>query len=89
MYCPRVCIGLKLSYEVKEYSQHTIGVEFSSRTLRLGEKRIKLQVCTQSPHRRHCLQQLLSALGHSGPGTIQVGGFLTRTLSMFLQSVGL
>jgi hypothetical protein len=28
---------------VKEYSQHTIGVEFSSRTLRLGEKRIKLQ----------------------------------------------
>jgi len=28
----------------KEYSQHTIGVEFSSRTLRLGEKRIKLQL---------------------------------------------
>jgi hypothetical protein len=35
----RVCLVI-----VKEYSQHTIGVEFSSRTLRLGEKRIKLQV---------------------------------------------
>jgi len=29
---------------VKDHSQHTIGVEFSSRTVRLGEKRIKLQV---------------------------------------------
>ncbi|CDO71615.1 hypothetical protein BN946_scf184911.g85 [Trametes cinnabarina] len=28
----------------KEHSQHTIGVEFSSRTVKLGEKRIKLQV---------------------------------------------
>ncbi|KAI0932142.1 Ras- protein Rab-4B [Taiwanofungus camphoratus] len=28
----------------KEHSQHTIGVEFSSRTIRLGEKRIKLQL---------------------------------------------
>jgi hypothetical protein len=32
--------GLK----VKDHSQHTIGVEFSSRTVKLGEKRIKLQV---------------------------------------------
>jgi GTPase SAR1 family protein len=30
----------------KAHSQHTIGVEFSSRTIKLGEKRIKLQVCT-------------------------------------------
>ena len=29
---------------VKEHAQHTIGVEFSSRTLKLGEKKIKLQV---------------------------------------------
>ena len=29
---------------VKDHSQHTIGVEFSSRTVKLGEKRIKLQV---------------------------------------------
>ncbi len=29
---------------VKDHSQHTIGVEFSSRTVGLGEKRIKLQV---------------------------------------------
>lgn len=29
---------------VKEHAQHTIGVEFSSRTVKLGEKRIKLQV---------------------------------------------
>ncbi|GLB36123.1 putative rab subfamily of small GTPases [Lyophyllum shimeji] len=28
----------------KDHSQHTIGVEFSSRTVRLGEKRIKLQL---------------------------------------------
>ena len=28
----------------KDHSQHTIGVEFSSRTVKLGEKRIKLQV---------------------------------------------
>ncbi|KAI0756934.1 ras-domain-containing protein [Daedaleopsis nitida] len=28
----------------KEHSQHTIGVEFSSRTVKLGEKRIKLQL---------------------------------------------
>ncbi|KAI0257087.1 ras family-domain-containing protein, partial [Lactifluus subvellereus] len=28
----------------KPQSQHTIGVEFSSRTVKLGEKRIKLQL---------------------------------------------
>ena len=28
----------------KSHSQHTIGVEFSSKTVKLGEKRIKLQV---------------------------------------------
>lgn len=28
----------------KNHSQHTIGVEFSSKTVKLGEKRIKLQV---------------------------------------------
>jgi GTPase SAR1 family protein len=31
-------------FKVKDHSQHTIGVEFSSRTVKLGEKRIKLQV---------------------------------------------
>lgn len=34
---------------VKAHSQHTIGVEFSSRTVKLGEKRIKLQVCQSPP----------------------------------------
>jgi hypothetical protein len=29
---------------VKEHSQHTIGVEFQSRTITIGEKRVKLQV---------------------------------------------
>lgn len=29
---------------VKAHSQHTIGVEFSSRLIKLGEKKIKLQV---------------------------------------------
>ncbi|ELU40334.1 Ras domain-containing protein [Rhizoctonia solani AG-1 IA] len=28
----------------KEHSQHTIGVEFSSRTINIGEKRVKLQL---------------------------------------------
>jgi len=28
----------------KDHSQHTIGVEFSSRTVKLGEKRVKLQL---------------------------------------------
>jgi hypothetical protein len=37
---------LSLYYAVKAHSQHTIGVEFSSRTVKLGEKRIKLQVCS-------------------------------------------
>jgi hypothetical protein len=32
------------AFVVKDHSQHTIGVEFSSRTVKLGEKRIKLQV---------------------------------------------
>ena len=34
---------------VKAHSQHTIGVEFSSRTVKLGEKRIKLQVRQHPP----------------------------------------
>ncbi len=37
--------GLPMICVVKPHSQHTIGVEFSSRTVKLGEKRIKLQVC--------------------------------------------
>lgn len=37
---------LSFYYVVKAHSQHTIGVEFSSRTVKLGEKRIKLQVCS-------------------------------------------
>lgn len=36
---------------VKPHSQHTIGVEFSSRTVKLGEKRIKLQVLCYHPLR--------------------------------------
>ncbi len=39
-----VSSNLCQSVPVKEHSQHTIGVEFSSRTVKLGEKRIKLQV---------------------------------------------
>jgi hypothetical protein len=38
--------GLPFIYLDKAHSQHTIGVEFSSRTVKLGEKRIKLQVCS-------------------------------------------
>lgn len=45
-----VCSSCRLDLQttqsnpVKDHSQHTIGVEFSSRTVKLGEKRIKLQV---------------------------------------------
>lgn len=44
--CP-LLYGVSVSgcLTVKDHSQHTIGVEFSSRTVKLGEKRIKLQVC--------------------------------------------
>lgn len=38
---------------VKDHSQHTIGVEFSSRTVKLGEKRIKLQVCIYATRSSH------------------------------------
>lgn len=58
---------------VKDHSQHTIGVEFSSRTVKLGEKRIKLQVCSGvdcGPALRS--QRPRSALGHSRTGKIQV-----------------
>ncbi|KAM6498085.1 P-loop containing nucleoside triphosphate hydrolase protein [Amanita muscaria] len=43
--CVGCLIGLiQLMRVVKQHSQHTIGVEFSSRTVKLGEKRIKLQL---------------------------------------------
>jgi hypothetical protein len=60
-------------YVVKAHSQHTIGVEFSSRTVKLGEKRIKLQVCSYHdacPFYLGLSTQL--ALGHCGPRTIPV-----------------
>jgi GTPase SAR1 family protein len=38
----------------KDHSQHTIGVEFSSRTIKLGEKRIKLQVMSFSASKYLC-----------------------------------
>lgn len=41
--------GLPSLCLVKAHSQHTIGVEFSSRTVKLGEKRIKLQVRQHPP----------------------------------------
>ena len=40
--CPLMRLNKHMT--VKEHAQHTIGVEFSSRTLKLGEKKIKLQV---------------------------------------------
>jgi len=38
----------RTDWTVKEHSAHTIGVEFSSRTLRIGDRNIKLQVSTMS-----------------------------------------
>ncbi len=49
---PDVCYRpsiLRSVCKVKEQSQHTIGVEFSSRTVKLGEKKVKLQVSQPSP----------------------------------------
>ncbi len=37
----------------KEHSQHTIGVEFSSRTINIGEKKIKLQVSSMMKRTEH------------------------------------
>ncbi|OJT04710.1 Ras-related protein Rab-4B [Trametes pubescens] len=58
----------------KDHSQHTIGVEFSSRTVKLGEKRIKLQV--SSIRRRGVAAVALIArravVGYGGPGAISV-----------------
>ncbi|KAH8997269.1 ras-domain-containing protein [Lactarius akahatsu] len=43
-FVPHTVNGLPSLCLVKSHSQHTIGVEFSSRTVKLGEKRIKLQL---------------------------------------------
>lgn len=51
---------------VKEHSQHTIGVEFSSRTIRLGEKRIKLQVSLSSLRRQQSSKSILQLWDTAG-----------------------
>jgi hypothetical protein len=48
-FIPWTVNGLPSICLVKAHSQHTIGVEFSSRTVKLGEKRIKLQVRRYPP----------------------------------------
>lgn len=61
---------------VKEHSQHTIGVEFSSRTINVGEKRIKLQVGQLLPplvrHGSHvyAVESYGIRLGKSGSGLL-------------------
>ena len=65
--------GLPFICVVKAHSQHTIGVEFSSRTVKLGEKRIKLQVCSYHDACQFILGlSIRSALGHCGARTIPV-----------------
>lgn len=58
---------------VKDHSQHTIGVEFSSRTVKLGEKRIKLQVRLVFARTLAFVFMLVVAMGYSWTGTIPVG----------------
>lgn len=65
---------------VKEHAQHTIGVEFSSRTVKLGEKRIKLQVSVEQDRSPAKAQFCSSALGHRGSRAFQV----TFSLSIML-----
>lgn len=72
---PFECLPFLICPLVKQHSQHTIGVEFSSRLVKLGEKRIKLQV-----HffvRRPLLLMFMasSALGHSWAGEVQVSKY--------------
>ena len=58
---------------VKAHSQHTIGVEFSSRTVKLGEKRIKLQVRQFLPlSRLFWFTYLRAAVGHRGARKVPV-----------------
>jgi hypothetical protein len=60
MSIPNLWMAVLLTRDtVKDHSQHTIGVEFSSRTVRLGEKRIKLQVC-QDKRRTESNSRLLN-----------------------------
>jgi GTPase SAR1 family protein len=57
---------------VKDHSQHTIGVEFSSQTVKLGEKRIKLQVRYCLAFRRSINVSFLSVMGYSRARTFPV-----------------
>jgi hypothetical protein len=57
---------------VKDHSQHTIGVEFSSRTVKLGEKRIKLQVQLTVVPATRTYPKSPPALGYGRPGTVSV-----------------
>ena len=59
---------------VKEHSQHTIGVEFSSRTVKLGEKRIKLQVSRSVSKGRQSAEYSggPAAVGYGRAGEISV-----------------
>jgi hypothetical protein len=64
-FIPYPVNGLPYICQVKAHSQHTIGVEFSSRTVKLGEKRIKLQVCQSPPLSRYFLfTHFRAAVGH-------------------------
>lgn len=56
----------------KDHSQHTIGVEFSSRTVKLGEKRIKLQVKWIIMCFLVFVLNIELVMGHSRPGAVSV-----------------
>jgi len=50
--CGKTClIHHFLRNQYKDNSAHTIGVEFSSRTVRVGDKNVKLQVSALHPRR--------------------------------------
>lgn len=59
---------------------HTIGVEFSSRTIKLGEKRIKLQVLEGCRGSKGCAYFLSVAVGYSRARTISVCTLLFGSL---------
>ncbi|OCH96133.1 ras-domain-containing protein [Obba rivulosa] len=62
----------------KDHSQHTIGVEFSSRTVKLGEKRIKLQLWDTAGQERFRGRSVTRSYYRGAAGAILVYDITSR-----------
>ena len=83
-----LCGAIKLivSHPVKDHSQHTIGVEFSSRTVKLGEKKVKLQVKGWQTNTLTNELTIVSAMGYSWTGGLRVGPIFRRGRTVLIPS---